>query len=45
LPSPATGTELTEGILDGQASIFLTVESEQLVAFGDGIEPDAVSVS
>ena len=41
-PSPATGTELTEGLLDSQAALHLTVESDHLVVFGDGIEADFV---
>jgi hypothetical protein len=44
-PSPATCTELTEGSLDGQASIYVTVESDQLVVFGDGVESDFVVAS
>jgi hypothetical protein len=44
-PSPATGVELTEGSLDATSSIYMTVESDHLVAFGDGIEADAVDVS
>ncbi len=43
-PSPATGTELTEGeVVDG--ALTLTVESDRLVAFGDGIESDALSLA
>ncbi len=41
-PSPATGIRLTAGLLDADASLSLTVESDRLVAFGDGIEEDAV---
>ncbi len=44
-PSPATGTELTEGCLDGQAVLSMNVESDQLVVFGDGIEADFVLAS
>lgn len=43
-PSPATGTSRTEGELTG-ASLGLRVESDRLVAFGDGLEADAVSLS
>ncbi|GAB3990737.1 diacylglycerol kinase catalytic domain-containing protein [Nocardioides marmoraquaticus] len=43
-PSPATGTTLTEGVLDG-TELALTVTSDRLVAFGDGIEGDALSLS
>lgn len=42
-PSPATGTTLTEGdVTDG--ALAVTIESDVLVAFGDGIESDAVTV-
>lgn len=44
-PSPATGTDLTEGSLDATASLCLEVESDQLVLFGDGIEADFVVAS
>jgi hypothetical protein len=39
--SPATGTSLTEGELSG-TELALTVTSDRLVAFGDGIETDAL---
>ncbi len=43
-PSPATGTTLTEGeLVDGD--LRLTVATDRLVAFGDGIEGDALSLS
>ena len=38
-PSPATGTELTEGEL-GDEGLVIDVESDGLVAFGDGMEDD-----
>ena len=41
-PSPATGTGLTEGLLE--APLAVTVESDQLVAFGDGLESDHLSL-
>lgn len=37
-PSPTTGTSLTEGLL--AEPLELTIESDTLVAFGDGIEDD-----
>jgi NAD kinase len=43
-PSPATGVTLTEGLLAEGASLWITAESDRLVAFGDGIEADTVSV-
>lgn len=44
-PSPATGTSLVAGELAGGGRLSLTVESERLVAFGDGIESDAVELT
>lgn len=44
-PSPATSTSLTEGILAAGTTLALTVESDRLVAFGDGVESDAVTVT
>ncbi|HYW23914.1 MAG TPA: hypothetical protein VE953_07085 [Terriglobales bacterium] len=44
-PSPATGVTLTEGVLGGGGGpLSVTVESDRLVAFGDGIEDDAIPV-
>jgi hypothetical protein len=43
-PSPATGVTLTEGLLGEDAPLSVTVESDRLVAFGDGIEADALPV-
>jgi len=43
-PSPATGTDLTEGLLDASAALFITAESD-LVIFGDGIEADLLDLS
>jgi hypothetical protein len=44
-PSPATGTELTEGLLDDRAGLSVVAETDQLVTFGDGIEQDALTLS
>jgi hypothetical protein len=44
-PSPATGTTLTHGSLAPGATLALIVESEGLVAFGDGIEADRLVLS
>jgi hypothetical protein len=41
-PSPVTGTSLVAGELSAARRLTLTVESERLIAFGDGIESDAV---
>jgi NAD kinase len=43
-PSPTTGVTLTEGVLPAGAALLLTVESDRLVAFGDGIEADSLSL-
>ncbi|WP_322920782.1 diacylglycerol kinase catalytic domain-containing protein [Nocardioides renjunii] len=43
-PSPATGTVLTEGEL-AAGELELTVRSDRLVAFGDGIEADALTLT
>lgn len=43
-PSPATGTVWTEGELVG-SDLVLTVKSDRLVAFGDGIETDALMLT
>ena len=39
-PSPTTGATLTEGLLDADDVLEVVVESEVLVAFGDGVEAD-----
>lgn len=44
-PSPVTGAACTEGALGAGESIGLSVESDRLVAFCDGIESDAVSLA
>lgn len=44
-PSPATGTSLVAGELSRRGRLTLTVESERLIAFGDGIENDAVELT
>jgi NAD kinase len=43
-PSPATGTTLTEGELMG-TELAVTVKSDRLVAFGDGIEADSLTLT
>ena len=40
-----TGTSLTEGVLSAGQEIAMIVESDRLVAFCDGIESDAISLS
>jgi NAD kinase len=44
-PSPATATNLTEGLLTGTSELAVISESEGLVAFGDGVETDALTLS
>jgi hypothetical protein len=44
-PSPVTGTSLVAGELTADGRLTLTVESERLIAFGDGIESDAVELT
>jgi NAD kinase len=44
-PSPATGTGWTEGELSDGQLLALTVASDQLIMFGDGIEPDGISLT
>ncbi|MGW3630754.1 hypothetical protein ACWD7F_11405 [Streptomyces sp. NPDC005122] len=43
-PSPVTGTSLVAGELGGSGRLSLTVESDRLIAFGDGMEGDAVEL-
>lgn len=43
-PSPSTGADLIVGLLDRQA-LHIRVESDSLVAFGDGIETDRLTLS
>jgi hypothetical protein len=42
-PSPATGASVTEGQLTKQA-LEVVVESDRLVAFGDGMEADSLNL-
>nr|WP_223185996.1 hypothetical protein [Streptomyces sp. CBMA152] len=44
-PSPTTGTSLVEGVLDGSERLRVTVESDRLVAFGDGMEADSLELT
>ncbi|WP_181809634.1 NAD(+)/NADH kinase, partial [Streptomyces shenzhenensis] len=44
-PSPATGTALVAGELTASAALTLTVESDRLIVFGDGIETDALELT
>jgi len=43
-PSPATGVELIEGRLGPGDHLGITVTSDRLVLFGDGIESDALEL-
>lgn len=44
-PSPATGTTMVEGVLGEGGTIELIAETDGLVAFGDGIERDRLTLS
>ncbi|NUK03778.1 hypothetical protein [Streptomyces lunaelactis] len=44
-PSPTTGTSFVEGALTDSQRLRLTVESDRLVAFGDGMETDALHLT
>ncbi|MFB6897032.1 hypothetical protein [Streptomyces hydrogenans] len=44
-PSPTTGTRRVEGLLGPGQDLRLTVESDRLVAFGDGVESDALDLT
>jgi hypothetical protein len=43
-PSPTTSTEHTEGLVAAGHDLRVTVESDALVAFGDGLEADHLTV-
>ncbi|MFD0377053.1 hypothetical protein [Streptomyces sp. NPDC059525] len=44
-PSPATGTTRVGGHLDQREGLRLTVESDRIVVFGDGMEADALQLT
>lgn len=44
-PSPATGVELTDGLLGGDQRLEITAQAEGLVAFADGLEPDRLTLT
>ena len=44
-PSPITGASLTEGLLEAGETLRVTVGSDQLVVFGDGMEGDRLTAS
>ncbi|MFE1377404.1 hypothetical protein ACFW6S_00400 [Streptomyces sp. NPDC058740] len=44
-PSPSSGTGRVEGLLDAGEALRLSVESDRLVAFGDGMESDALELT
>ena len=44
-PSPITGASLTEGLLEAGETLGVTVGSDQLVVFGDGMEDDRLTAS
>ena len=43
-PSPATGTSLVEGLLEADGELHVVAETDGLVAFGDGIETDRLTL-
>jgi hypothetical protein len=42
-PSPATGVQLTDGLIEPGQTLELTSEGDQLVCFADGIEGDRLT--
>ncbi|MDV9201896.1 hypothetical protein [Streptomyces sp. Wh19] len=44
-PSPATGTSRVAGELGREEGLRITVESDRLVVFGDGMETDALELT
>ena len=44
-PSPTTGTDLTAGTLARDERLYLVVESDALVVFGDGLEADRLTAT
>ena len=44
-PSPTTGADLTEGVLQDGQSLSVLVRSESLVIFGDGMESDRIPLT
>jgi hypothetical protein len=44
-PSPATGVSAVAGRLTGDERLEITCESERLVVFADGLEPDRLELS
>jgi hypothetical protein len=44
-PSPSTGTSLTTGVLSEGQALALTVSSDRLVVFGDGMDHDYLQAS
>jgi NAD kinase len=44
-PSPSTGATLTTGVLREDQALALTVSSDQLVVFGDGMDHDYLQAS
>jgi NAD kinase len=44
-PSPSTGADLTEGLVDQSQTLTIQVRSESLVLFGDGMEADRIALT
>jgi NAD kinase len=44
-PSPTSGADLTEGLVDERQCLTVLVRSEALVLFGDGMEADRIALA
>lgn len=44
-PSPTTGADLTEGVIEGDQALTVLVRSDSLVIFGDGMEADRIQLA
>jgi len=44
-PSPTSGAELTQGVIEADQALKVLVRSESLVIFGDGMEADRVPLT
>jgi NAD kinase len=44
-PSPTTGADLTEGVVQGDQALTVLVRSDALAIFGDGMEADRIQLA